>query len=37
MLLGFTLFYAGVLCIRLRGEILVRERGATWVREAIAS
>jgi len=37
MLLGFTLFYAGVLCIRLRGEILNRERNATWVREAIAS
>jgi heme exporter protein C len=37
MFLGFTLFYAGVLCIRLRGEILFRERSATWVREAIAS
>jgi heme exporter protein C len=37
MLLGFTLFYAGVLCIRLRGEILIRERSATWVREAMAS
>lgn len=37
MLLGFTLFYAGVLCMRLRGEILLRERSAAWVREAIAS
>jgi heme exporter protein C len=37
MLLGFTMFYAGVLCIRLRGEILNRERSAAWVREAIAS
>jgi heme exporter protein C len=37
MLLGFTLFYAGVLCIRLRGEILNRERSAAWVREAVAS
>jgi heme exporter protein C len=37
MLLGFMLFYGGVLCMRLRGEILNRERSATWVREAIQS
>jgi heme exporter protein C len=37
MLLGFMLFYGAVLCIRLRGEVLNRERQATWVREAIKS
>jgi heme exporter protein C len=34
-LLGFMLFFGAVLCIRLRGEILNRERQATWVREAL--
>ncbi len=33
MLLGFMLFYGGVLCMRLRGEVLSRERQAAWVRE----
>jgi heme exporter protein C len=37
MLLGFMLFYGAVLCIRVRGEVLNRERQATWVREAIES
>jgi heme exporter protein C len=37
MLLGFMLFYGAVLCMRLRGEILNRERQATWVREAIGA
>ena len=37
MLVGFMLFYGAVLCIRLRGEVLNRERQATWVREAIKS
>jgi len=37
MFLGFMLFYGAVLCIRLRGEVLNRERQATWVREAIKS
>jgi heme exporter protein C len=37
MLLGFMLFYGAVLCIRVRGEVLNRERQATWVREAIQS
>ena len=37
MLLGFMLFYGAVLCIRLRGEVLNRERQATWVREAVES
>jgi heme exporter protein C len=37
MLLGFMLFYGAVLCIRLRGEVLNRERQSAWVREAIKS
>ena len=37
MLLGFMLFYGAVLCVRLRGEVLNRERQAKWVREAIKS
>jgi heme exporter protein C len=37
MLLGFMLFYGAVLCVRLRGEILNRERQAKWVREALKS
>ena len=35
MLLGFMCFYGGVLCMRLGGEILNRERQSAWVREAI--
>jgi heme exporter protein C len=35
MLLGFLLFFGAVLCIRLRGEVLNRERQAAWVREAV--
>jgi heme exporter protein C len=34
-LLGFLLFFGGVLCLRLRGEVLQRERLASWVREAV--
>ena len=37
MLLGFMLFYGAVLCIRLQGEVLNRERQSAWVREAIKS
>ncbi len=37
MLLGCMLFYAAVLCMRLQGEVLNRERQARWVREAIKS
>ena len=37
MFLGFMLFFGAVLCIRLRGEVLNRERHATWVREAMKS
>jgi heme exporter protein C len=33
--LGFMLFFGAVLCMRLRGEVLNRERQATWVREAL--
>jgi len=35
MFFGFMFFYAAVLCKRLRGEVLNRERLATWVKEAI--
>jgi heme exporter protein C len=35
MLLGFMCFYGAVVCMRLRGEVLNRERQAAWVREAI--
>jgi heme exporter protein C len=35
MLLGFTLYFVAVLLVRLRGEILRRERNAKWVREAV--
>jgi heme exporter protein C len=35
MLLGFMCFYGAVVCMRLRGEVLNRERQSTWVREAI--
>ncbi len=31
MLLSFTLFYAAVLLVRLRAEILQRERNASWL------
>ena len=37
MLLGFTCFYAAVVCMRLRGELLNRERQSAWVREAVKS
>ncbi len=37
MFLGFMLFYGAVLCMRVQGEILNRERQSKWVREAIKS
>jgi heme exporter protein C len=37
MLLGFMCFYAAVVCTRLCGEVLNRERRSAWVREAIKS
>jgi heme exporter protein C len=35
MLLAFTLFFVAVLLVRLRAEILRRERNATWIREVV--
>jgi heme exporter protein C len=37
MLLGFTLFFGAILMLRLRGEVLSRERTASWIREAVTS
>src|ERR1700723_190278 len=37
MALGFMLFYGAMLCMRLQGEVLNRERQAKWVAEAIKS
>jgi heme exporter protein C len=36
MLAGFTLYFAAVLMVRLRAEVLRRERGASWVKEAVS-
>ncbi|HSY07685.1 MAG TPA: heme ABC transporter permease [Steroidobacteraceae bacterium] len=36
MLAGFTVFFVYLLLVRLRGEILKRERTASWIREALA-
>ncbi len=33
MIVGYTLYFAAVLFVRLRSEILLRERSAQWVRE----
>ena len=30
---GFTLFYAALACVRVRGEVLMRERNASWLQE----
>jgi heme exporter protein C len=35
MFLGFTLYFAAVMLVRLRAEILRRERSASWIREAL--
>jgi heme exporter protein C len=35
MLLAFTLFFVAVLLVRLRAEILSRERSASWIREVV--
>jgi heme exporter protein C len=37
MLLGFTLFFGAVLLVRLRGEVLNRERTASWIREVVSA
>ena len=36
MLLGFTLLFAAVMLVRLRAEVLRRERGASWVKEVVS-
>ncbi len=36
MFLGFGLYFAAVLLIRLRAELLRRERGASWLKEVLA-
>jgi heme exporter protein C len=36
MLAAFALYYAAVLLVRLRAELLRRERNASWVREALS-
>ena len=36
MMLGFVLYFAAVLCDRLRSEILRRERNASWLTETVA-
>jgi heme exporter protein C len=35
MMLGFVLYFAAVLCDRIRGEILKRERNASWLPETL--
>jgi heme exporter protein C len=35
MVFGFMLFFGAVLCVRLRGEVLNRERNTNWVRESV--
>jgi heme exporter protein C len=37
MFLGFTLFFAAVVLVRLRGEVLLRERSAHWVLEELGA
>jgi heme exporter protein C len=37
MLLGFTLYFVAVLLVRLRGEVLGRERTASWIREVVSA
>ena len=36
MLLGFTLLFAALLLVRMRAEVLRRERGASWVKEGVS-
>ena len=37
MMLAFTLYFAAILLVRARGEILRRERNARWISEAIGA
>jgi heme exporter protein C len=36
-MLGFTLYFVAVVLVRLRGEVLRRERAASWVGEVVAT
>ena len=36
MMIGFTLYFGAVLMVRLRAEVLLRERNAAWLREELA-
>ena len=36
MLLGFTFLFIALLLVRLRGEVLMRERAAKWIQEAVS-
>jgi heme exporter protein C len=36
MMIGFTLYFGAVLMVRLRAEVLRRERNAAWLREELA-
>jgi heme exporter protein C len=36
MLAGFMLFFFAMLCMRVRGEVLSRERASAWVRQAVS-
>ncbi len=36
-MLGFTLFFGAIVLVRLRAEVLRRERTASWIPEALAS
>ena len=36
MMLGFTLMFAAVMLVRMRAEVLRRERGASWVKEVVS-
>lgn len=37
MMLGFMLYFGSVLLVRLRAEVLARERSASWVRESVSA
>jgi len=37
MFLGFTLLFVALLLVRLRAELLSRERSASWIREALGA
>jgi len=37
MFLGFTLLFLALVLVRLRAEILARERSSSWMREALGA